>query len=55
LDGDVGADVTTDVVVLGASLAGTFAATAATESGSSVLVVERAPTTGGSAVVSGYV
>jgi tricarballylate dehydrogenase len=42
-----------DAVVLGAGLAGMAAAAAATEGRASVLVVERAPTTGGSAVISG--
>jgi succinate dehydrogenase/fumarate reductase flavoprotein subunit len=42
-----------DVVVLGAGLAGMAAAAAAAESAARVLVVERAPTTGGSAVISG--
>jgi succinate dehydrogenase/fumarate reductase flavoprotein subunit len=47
------ADLTADVVVLGAGLAGISAATAATEAGARVLVLERAPTTGGSAAISG--
>jgi tricarballylate dehydrogenase len=42
-----------DVVVLGAGLAGISAATAASEHGARVLVLERAPTTGGSAAISG--
>ena len=42
-----------DVVVLGAGLAGVCAATAASEQGARVLVLERAPTTGGSAAISG--
>jgi len=42
-----------DVVVLGAGLAGMAAAASATEGSATVLVVERAPTTGGSAVISG--
>jgi succinate dehydrogenase/fumarate reductase flavoprotein subunit len=42
-----------DVVVLGAGLAGMAAAAAAAEADARVLVVERAPTTGGSAVISG--
>jgi flavin-dependent dehydrogenase len=42
-----------DVVVLGAGLAGMAAAAAAAEGAARVLVVERAPTTGGSAVISG--
>jgi succinate dehydrogenase/fumarate reductase flavoprotein subunit len=42
-----------DVVVLGAGLAGMTAATAASEAGATVLVIERAPSTGGSAVISG--
>jgi tricarballylate dehydrogenase len=44
---------TADVVVLGAGLAGMSAATSAVERGARVLVIERAPTTGGSAVISG--
>jgi succinate dehydrogenase/fumarate reductase flavoprotein subunit len=47
------ADLTAHVVVLGAGLAGISAATAATEAGARVLVLERAPTTGGSAAISG--
>lgn len=42
-----------DVVVLGAGLAGMSAATAASERGARVLMLERAPTIGGSAAVSG--
>lgn len=42
-----------DVVVLGAGLAGISAATAASEAGARVLVLERAPATGGSAAISG--
>jgi succinate dehydrogenase/fumarate reductase flavoprotein subunit len=42
-----------DVVVLGAGLAGVSAATAASEHGARVLVLERAPATGGSAAISG--
>jgi succinate dehydrogenase/fumarate reductase flavoprotein subunit len=42
-----------DLVVLGAGLAGMSAATAASERGARVLVLERAPTTGGSAAISG--
>jgi tricarballylate dehydrogenase len=45
--------VNADVVVLGAGLAGLSAATAASEAGARVLVLERAPTTGGSAAISG--
>jgi succinate dehydrogenase/fumarate reductase flavoprotein subunit len=47
------AEVAPDVVVLGAGMAGMCAATAATEQGARVLVVERAPTIGGSAAISG--
>jgi succinate dehydrogenase/fumarate reductase flavoprotein subunit len=46
-------ELTTDVVVLGAGLAGMCAAASATEAGGRALVIERAPTTGGSAVISG--
>ena len=42
-----------DVVVLGAGMAGMSAATAASEQGARVLLVERAPTIGGSAALSG--
>jgi succinate dehydrogenase/fumarate reductase flavoprotein subunit len=42
-----------DVVVLGAGLAGMAAAAAAAEGAAKVLVIDRAPTTGGSAVISG--
>ena len=42
-----------DVVVLGAGMAGMSAATAAAERGARVLLVERAPTIGGSAALSG--
>jgi tricarballylate dehydrogenase len=42
-----------DIVVLGAGLAGMSAASSAAESGATVRVLERAPTTGGSAVISG--
>ena len=47
------AELATDVVVLGAGMAGMCAATAATEQGARVLVVERGPTIGGSAAISG--
>ena len=47
------ADVAVDVVVLGAGMAGMCAATAASEAGAEVLVVERAPAVGGSAAISG--
>ena len=47
------ADVQADVVVLGAGLAGMSAATAASEHGARVLVLERAPAIGGSAAISG--
>jgi tricarballylate dehydrogenase len=46
-------DLTADVIVLGAGLAGISAATAATEGGARAHVLERAPTTGGSAAISG--
>jgi tricarballylate dehydrogenase len=49
----VNADLTYEVVVLGAGLAGMCAAAAATEQGRRVLVIERAPVTGGSAAISG--
>jgi tricarballylate dehydrogenase len=49
----VSVDFTPEVVVLGAGLAGICAATAATEQGRRVLVIERAPVTGGSAAISG--
>lgn len=42
-----------DVVVLGAGMAGMSAATAASEQGARVLLLERAPTIGGSAAISG--
>jgi tricarballylate dehydrogenase len=46
-------EVVADVVVLGAGMAGMSAATAASEEGARVLVVESAPTIGGSAAISG--
>jgi succinate dehydrogenase/fumarate reductase flavoprotein subunit len=49
----VGAELAPDVVVLGTGMAGMCAATAAVEQGAQVLVVERAPTIGGSAAISG--
>ena len=45
--------LTPDVVVLGAGLSGMCAAASASEGGSTVLVLERAPVTGGSAAISG--
>jgi tricarballylate dehydrogenase len=45
--------VPTDVVVLGAGMAGLSAAMAASEHGARALVIERAPTIGGSAALSG--
>ena len=45
--------LTPDVVVLGAGLSGMCAATAASEEGVNVLMLERAPVTGGSAAISG--
>jgi tricarballylate dehydrogenase len=42
-----------DVVVLGAGMAGMCAATAASEAGARVLLIERAPAIGGSAAISG--
>jgi succinate dehydrogenase/fumarate reductase flavoprotein subunit len=45
--------VDVDVVVLGAGMAGMCAATAASEQGARVLLLERAPTVGGSAALSG--
>jgi tricarballylate dehydrogenase len=50
---DLAADVALPVVVLGAGMAGMCAATAASEAGAEVLVVERAPAVGGSAAISG--
>ena len=47
------AELAPDVVVLGTGMAGMCAATAAVEQGARVLVVERAPTIGGSAAISG--
>jgi tricarballylate dehydrogenase len=49
----VAAELAPDVVVLGTGMAGMCAATAATEQGAQVLVLERAPTIGGSAAISG--
>jgi tricarballylate dehydrogenase len=49
----VNGDAQADVVVLGAGLAGMSAATAASENGARVLVLERAPAIGGSAAISG--
>jgi succinate dehydrogenase/fumarate reductase flavoprotein subunit len=45
--------MTYDAVIVGAGLAGMTAAAAASEHGAKVLVVERAPTIGGSAAISG--
>jgi tricarballylate dehydrogenase len=45
--------VDADVVVLGAGMAGMCTATAASEHGARVLLLERAPTIGGSAAISG--
>ena len=45
--------MTYDAVIVGAGLAGMTAAAAASEQGAKVLVVERAPTIGGSAAISG--
>jgi succinate dehydrogenase/fumarate reductase flavoprotein subunit len=42
-----------DVVVLGSGMAGMCAATAASEAGAKVLLIERAPAVGGSAAISG--
>jgi tricarballylate dehydrogenase len=42
-----------DIVVLGAGMAGMCAATAASEAGAKVLLIERAPVVGGSAAMSG--
>ncbi len=47
------AELAPDVVVLGTGMAGMCAATAAVEQGAQVLVLERAPTIGGSAAISG--
>ena len=47
------AELAPDVVVLGTGMAGMCAATAAREQGAQVLVLERAPTIGGSAAISG--
>jgi tricarballylate dehydrogenase len=49
----VAAELAPDVVVLGTGMAGMCAATAATEQGAQVLAVERGPTIGGSAAISG--
>jgi succinate dehydrogenase/fumarate reductase flavoprotein subunit len=49
----VAAELAPDVVVLGTGMAGMCAATAAREQGAQVLVLERAPTIGGSAAISG--
>jgi tricarballylate dehydrogenase len=49
----VTAELAPDVVVLGTGMAGMCAATAAREQGAQVLVLERAPTIGGSAAISG--
>jgi tricarballylate dehydrogenase len=47
-----GGDLATDVLVLGAGMAGMCAAAAASERGARVCVLERAPTVGGSASMS---
>ncbi|MFC8043544.1 FAD-binding protein [Nocardia sp. NPDC057353] len=46
--------ITTDVLVIGAGMAGLTAATRALASGGSVVVVEKAPAVGGSTLFAGY-